>query len=626
MSHLYGAAHGAVPDILRPLSLLHVRACRGRLLASGEEQCPECREPHILKDARLNKHLQRQVNGLKVRCQHYDVGCEWVGELRYLQQHLDPETRKCGFILLPCPLGCGELIRSYLKKEHMRNDCLNRSCVCEHCGYYNKHDIVTEMHYPLCELFPVECPNECSVRNLKRIQFEMHLKQCPLQVIECPFSSAGCTVQLPRREMEAHEDMAMRQHLHMVMSLLQSKPTQEPSSPSPSTNHSQYRFSLPPVEFTIMDFLKMKESDAEWISPPFYTHPHGYKLCLVVYPNGVYYGKGTHVSVFVGLMKGEHDDQLNWPVEVDVAVELLNWKEDKGHCERTLTMNSEYYRVTQKGGIKLSPTNIQFIHHSLLSLNTTTNTEYLLDDCLWLRVCAAIVNLTPETLLIKTPSWQDPHSVSQSACEFTMPEFSKRKKSNNTFYSPPFYTHQGGYKLCLKVHANGITTSKSTHISVHVQLMAGDNDDRLHWPFTGDIVIELLNWREDKGHHQKTISLMNSNDDAINFYQVTDGTVGLALGWPEFFSQSSLSYNRTTNTEYVQNDCLRLRVRMIAVYSPTHLVKTPSWQQDPHNVSQSVCEFTLSELSKRKQLNNQFYSPPFYTHQHGYKLCISIIF
>ena len=59
--------------------------CRSRLLASGKEQCPECRESNILKDARLNKLLKRQVNGLKVRCQHHEVGCEWVGELRYLQ-------------------------------------------------------------------------------------------------------------------------------------------------------------------------------------------------------------------------------------------------------------------------------------------------------------------------------------------------------------------------------------------------------------------------------------------------------------------------------------------------------------------------------------------------------------
>ena len=38
--------------------------CRGRLLASGKSECPECREQDALTDARLNKHLQRQVNNV----------------------------------------------------------------------------------------------------------------------------------------------------------------------------------------------------------------------------------------------------------------------------------------------------------------------------------------------------------------------------------------------------------------------------------------------------------------------------------------------------------------------------------------------------------------------------------
>ena len=57
--------------------------CRGRLLASRKAECPECREQEVLTGARLNKHLQRQVNSLKVRCQHHEVGCQWVGELMY---------------------------------------------------------------------------------------------------------------------------------------------------------------------------------------------------------------------------------------------------------------------------------------------------------------------------------------------------------------------------------------------------------------------------------------------------------------------------------------------------------------------------------------------------------------
>ena len=355
--------------------------CRGRLLASGKDECPECREPSGAKDARLNKHLQRQVNSLKVRCQHHEVGCQWVGELMYLKEHLDPLLRKCGFILLVCPLGCGERVRSSAMEEHIRSYCSKRSYACEHCGYYNKRDIVTEKHYPLCELFPVECPNKCSVENLKRNQFESHLEeQCPLQVIQCPFTSAGCTVHLPRREMEEHEHIAVYQHLRMMMSLLNSKQKHEPLTPSLTTSDSQYLFSLPPMEFTITDFLKMKDSNTEWLSPTFYTHPHGYKVCLVVYPNGIEYGKGSHVSVFVGLLKGEHDDQLGWPLELDVAIELLNWREeDKGRHEETVTMNSEYYRVT-KNCIKMSPSYILFIHHSLLSYNSSNNTEYLTEN------------------------------------------------------------------------------------------------------------------------------------------------------------------------------------------------------------------------------------------------------
>ena len=33
--------------------------------------------------------------------------------------------------------------------------------------------------------------------------------------------------------------------------------------------------------------------------------------------------------------------------------------------------------------------------------------------------------------------------------------------------------------------------------------MKGQHDDHLQWPFTGTIIIELLNWLEDKGHYKK---------------------------------------------------------------------------------------------------------------------------
>ena len=46
-------------------------SCRDRLLAGNKAECPECREPDLLKSARLNKHLQRQVKDLMVYCSHH---------------------------------------------------------------------------------------------------------------------------------------------------------------------------------------------------------------------------------------------------------------------------------------------------------------------------------------------------------------------------------------------------------------------------------------------------------------------------------------------------------------------------------------------------------------------------
>ena len=54
------------------------QACREKLLTSQNNECPICREPNMLSNARLNRHLQRQVNSIKVRCRHHKKGCEWV--------------------------------------------------------------------------------------------------------------------------------------------------------------------------------------------------------------------------------------------------------------------------------------------------------------------------------------------------------------------------------------------------------------------------------------------------------------------------------------------------------------------------------------------------------------------
>ena len=551
--------------------------CCSRLLTRGLPDCPMCRERQVLARVRLNKHFQRQVNSLKVRCQHHEVGCQWVGELRYLQEHLDPVMRKCGFDLLACPFGCGKRFHNSAMKDHILINCRKRFYICEHCSYCNKFDIVTEQHYPVCEQFPVECPNRCSVAvNLKRQELVCHLEeQCPLQVIQCPFTSAGCTVQLPRREMEEHVHDPS-QHLHMVQ--------EPPTIPAATTNWCSrlskffsslrlrrkpaavpnYLINLPPVEFVITEFTEKKEGNTEWVSPPFYSHPQGYKLCLTVFPNGIYTGKGRYVSVAVDILDGGFE-RLSWPFEADIEVELLNWRQDNGHQGRMLYCCGRSNQVSLKEYTTSSMIFPSFCHSSL-SYNSTTNTEYLQNDCVRLRVSKVILYST--ALLNKTPSWQNPHNGYQSLYEFTLTDFTKRYEFKNICYSTPFYTHHHGYKFYLDVRSN-ICIGNDRYISVYLWLTPGEYDDQLEWPFIGNFDIELLNWMKDDFHLKTRISITASddftkpNDHSSCKYKSLENSTCFSVSSIVLRTQAAeIGRLKDGSALFWLDDCLRFRVNM----------------------------------------------------------------
>ena len=74
------------------------------------------------------------------------------------------------------------------------------------------------------------------------------------------------------------------------------------------------------IDRKMTDFEKIKAADTKWYSPPFYTHTHGYKMCIRVYANGNGDGAGTHVSVYLVLMRGIFDDDLKWPLQGDITM------------------------------------------------------------------------------------------------------------------------------------------------------------------------------------------------------------------------------------------------------------------------------------------------------------------
>ena len=79
----------------------------------------------------------------------------------------------------------------------------------------------------------------------------------------------------------------------------------------------------------IPDYARCKNDaitgrQTSFYSPCFYTSRHGYKMCARIYLNGDGMGKGTHISVFFVVMRGQFDALLRWPFRQKVTMMLLD--------------------------------------------------------------------------------------------------------------------------------------------------------------------------------------------------------------------------------------------------------------------------------------------------------------
>ena len=354
-----------------------------------------------------------------------------------------------------------------------------------------------------------------------------------------------------------------------------------------------------PIEFVVTNFTERKRSNRMWYSLPFYTHPQGYKMCLTVYANGDGKGKGTHVSVFAYLMRGEFDDRLKWPFQGRVVLQLCNQLEDRRHRGHTISFSETadlkvINRVT--GGERAesgwgTPT---LIAHKDLNFNPANKCQFLEHDNLHFRVITVESLSAPGVL----------------PTELTMTNFEQHKTDSDRWYSPPFYTHPQGYKMCLSVDANGYGKGKGMHVSVYACLMRGEFDDHLKWPFKANVVLQLCNQLEDRRHHGYTISFSETaNLRAIS--RVTSGERAESGGGTStLIAHKDLNFNPANNCQYLKHDNLRFRVITVESLSEPGVLPT---------------ELTMLNFEQHKTDRDDWYSPPFYTHPQGYKMCLNVL-
>ena len=377
--------------------------------------CPICRDKKFMTFP--NKAVDREVKSLHIYCTNKEKGCEWQGELNDINNHLG-NSDGCQFEEVKCSNECGKMIQRQYLTSHVEIDCPRHKIKCQYCHDIGGHEFIEGQHKEECPKLPLPCPNQCrKVKTVLREDMEAHRKECPLEMIQCEYHSVGCKrIKLARKDMEKHKKQKMEQHLMMTKDELTDTKAQLATSLKQITNltillNAQLNKSASsidvrpvyldtiatvvtlgnqacPVTIKMSEFNEKKNKEAQWCSDSFYSHNKGYKMFLCVYLDGCGAGKGTHLSVFLYLMKGPHDDELTWPLRGEFVIKLLNQIGDSKHHSYVVRYDdgaSEYHvdsRVTEdnKGW-----GNRQFISNVNLHKSTTVQ-QFLKDDCLFFQV------------------------------------------------------------------------------------------------------------------------------------------------------------------------------------------------------------------------------------------------
>jgi hypothetical protein len=271
------------------------------------------------------------------------------------------------------------------------------------------------------------CGLKFSRKNVRDL--ENHIaNDCPLTIIDCEYKRVGCDKKVPRKDMDAHLDENIAQHLslqaaeqrkvansiklsdqrsyqvksltnglklvcentasHMilttdvlvehtkkkkrkddvlwmlsiviiVLSTFVAYTTQENrqikeeiAKLTQDVQKLRNHASVCPLYISFTNFEQFQLMDDAWYSSPFYTHPKGYKMCLKVNANGRTLKDGTrNVGVFLHLMRGRFDDELEWPFQGIITVHLLNqrYAGEQDNVEMTYNFNDTTpHRITRR--------------------------------------------------------------------------------------------------------------------------------------------------------------------------------------------------------------------------------------------------------------------------------------
>jgi TNF receptor-associated factor 2 len=160
-----------------------------------------------------------------------------------------------------------------------------------------------------------------------------------------------------------------------------------------------------------------------------------------------------------------------------------------------------------------------------------------------------IENITNNLEFIRAIQWVKGYFV-WKVDNFSRKRTEARDGSVGYIDSPSFYSPQiPSYRLRLRIYPNGREISSEPFLSIYFQFLPGEYDLILDWPFSGRILLEIVNPR-DRNQNKK--EYMRSDPSSPCFQKPTDNAGSQSAGNPRFISLHDLESNFLVNdTVYI---------------------------------------------------------------------------
>ena len=148
-------------------------------------------------------------------CTNKDKGCEWQGELKDINNHLE-NNDGCQFEDVTCTNGCGLVLERKYITTHVEITCQRRQVHCQHCLIVGERQFIEGEHKKKCPKLLLPCPNMCKEVYVPREDMEAHRKVCPLEMVQYEYHSVGCEERMVRNKRKKHDEDKMEEHLMMT--------------------------------------------------------------------------------------------------------------------------------------------------------------------------------------------------------------------------------------------------------------------------------------------------------------------------------------------------------------------------------------------------------------------------